>query len=552
MLAAASTVDGEASTSCGHRGGSGTTCDPSSPSPASRDAKAKSPAGADADENVPIPSFTHKWPVDMEDNPVVKQSPLSFFHRHLSNLVGPESFSNITLMSLLGFSIIEPFAPIMDRHRADALAHAKAFPPTSDGRHVHKMKEGMYRGKLTAAGRRTGFGIMDFPDGSRYEGHWNPDKNKYQGVGNYTWATGENYLGHFVAGTMQGRGRYRWADGYRHYDGYFSVGKRFGRGTISWHMGVHYTGYFADDSFNGDGLILWNDHRWFLGHFDRGSIDGFGVLMKSTNPKFRNKDILPDPNRAVIRSTFRNATTVNMAKGEMLWADGRHISSCTFVENEALGGDCHLRLPSGEEYVGTMVQNMMNGQGVLTSRPPRTSNVEGYTLRGSFSNDQAKGMCEMNYSSHRRNVGQFDRGVSHGEGVLWHPNGAVYIGNFNQGRYEGKGIYYAGGGPVYVKDELVDAGTPFEDLPTVANAKYAVFKGDFKANQYDGEGELSLPPNGETVYTGGFRKGRYHGVGRLEARRTCKRTDGTWKEGVLTEEAITTPLPHCERFEPKN
>lgn len=43
------------------------------------------------------------------------------------------------------------------------------------------------------AGNSNGFGILTFPDGSKYEGNWS--KGKYSGKGIYTTSSGAKYDG---------------------------------------------------------------------------------------------------------------------------------------------------------------------------------------------------------------------------------------------------------------------------------------------------------------------------------------------------------------------
>ena len=94
------------------------------------------------------------------------------------------------------------------------------------------------------------------------------------------------------------------------------------------------------------------------------------------------------------------------------------------------------------------------------------------------------------------------------------------------------------------------------------NGKKIIYKGEFKANEYHGEGRLSWTDKDgeEVVYEGGFKDGKFHGHGR-HIQKHCEQVGefrnnvphgkgvftifatkqkmvGTWENGELIKEDI--------------
>lgn len=97
-------------------------------------------------------------------------------------------------------------------------------------------------------GKRSGWGLLLWRNGSRYEGHFVEDKLGGQGV--LSWALGLEYRGQWTNNYAHGRGELRFPNGKR-YTGEWALGKRHGWGHLTFppnddKQRVEYVGGWAD------------------------------------------------------------------------------------------------------------------------------------------------------------------------------------------------------------------------------------------------------------------------------------------------------------------
>lgn len=97
-------------------------------------------------------------------------------------------------------------------------------------------------------GKRSGWGLLLWRNGSRYEGHFVEDKLGGQGV--LSWALGLEYRGQWTNNYAHGRGELRFPNGKR-YTGEWALGKRHGWGHLTFppnddKQRVEYIGGWAD------------------------------------------------------------------------------------------------------------------------------------------------------------------------------------------------------------------------------------------------------------------------------------------------------------------
>jgi len=129
--------------------------------------------------------------------------------------------------------------------------------------------DGSYQGKVNRDGKKHGFGIYRWMDGSIYEGDYQNDVR--HGKGRFLWANGESYVGVYLQDERTGKGIYHWPDG-SYYDGDFLVGKRHGKGTYHSADGITYQGEWFDDQQHGQGTITHADGKTIKGIWRKGSL----------------------------------------------------------------------------------------------------------------------------------------------------------------------------------------------------------------------------------------------------------------------------------------
>ena len=88
---------------------------------------------------------------------------------------------------------------------------------------------------------RDGYGVMIWPDGSRYDGTW--EHNLANGNGRLIHADGDIYIGEWKNDKTEGLGKYIHSDG-AVYEGNWQTDKQEGYGEESWPDGSKYQGMY--------------------------------------------------------------------------------------------------------------------------------------------------------------------------------------------------------------------------------------------------------------------------------------------------------------------
>lgn len=123
----------------------------------------------------------------------------------------------------------------------------------------------------------TGRGICSFANGDRYEGQFH--RNLRQGPGVILYSNGNRCEGQFVADMLNGYGACRYASGNR-YEGEFANGMRQGWGAFSYGAtGTKCSGPFVKDQLNGNGLCLMLNGDRYEGGFANGQWQGSGTYV---------------------------------------------------------------------------------------------------------------------------------------------------------------------------------------------------------------------------------------------------------------------------------
>jgi len=155
-----------------------------------------------------------------------------------------------------------------------------------------------------------GLGTFAYPDGSKYDGHFN--QGRPHGLGTWYYANGDKYVGSFRAnfphgkGTLyladgeevkgewsegeyvgagkkerartgcisgdceEGVGTFVYEDGLGTYKGEFEMGRPNGEGTLEYANGDRYTGLWDEGQFHGRGMLYKRDGTIIRGEWDHG------------------------------------------------------------------------------------------------------------------------------------------------------------------------------------------------------------------------------------------------------------------------------------------
>ena len=157
-----------------------------------------------------------------------------------------------------------------------------------------EMEDGKFRGNMIN-GKREGYGVFYYNDGSQYWGNWL--NGKRSGEGKYISCKGSVYNGN-------------WENDMKN-----------GKGNIKYLNGNNYDGYWVNDKFSGQGVLVYNNKK-YIGIFENGNPKGkFNIVygdgsikIKIFNDGLKVKEIenfssSPSPNK--IKSEERNISVTS-------------------------------------------------------------------------------------------------------------------------------------------------------------------------------------------------------------------------------------------------
>ncbi len=236
-------------------------------------------------------------------------------------------------------------------------------------------------------------GLIDFPDGAKYNGEYKEDKDKTK--------------------ILHGRGEYSSSD-FR-YNGEFKDGKKQGRGVYEWKNGMRFEGDFANDSPNGRGVWVFATGDKYEGEVKNSEITGKGVFITKSGDK--------------IDGNFNNAK----ANGRVQYA-----------------------FANGDKYDGDMAQGQMTGKGVYVTKLGDRTEANfvnglaegkgtyyfstGDRYEGDFKAGSLTGQGTYYYSNGLRSDGEYVNGLLRGKGAFYFNDGSWFEGQFDDGLKRAKGI----------------------------------------------------------------------------------------------------------------
>ena len=141
-------------------------------------------------------------------------------------------------------------------------------------------ENGKYEG-IIINGKREKNGVMEYNDGSKYDGEWNNDKQYGKGI--FTKSLSSNninltlikYVGDFVNDKKEGKGTALYSNGDK-YEGEWKNNKQYGKGIVVYSTGGRYEGEWADGKFNGLGIYYLRNGEKYEGKFKDNRYNGYG------------------------------------------------------------------------------------------------------------------------------------------------------------------------------------------------------------------------------------------------------------------------------------
>ena len=106
--------------------------------------------------------------------------------------------------------------------------------------------------------------IIEYEDGSKYQGHF--FQNKKNGFGKMTYSNGATFEGIFKNDLFHGRGAYNCSE--LKYEGYWKNGYTHGEGKEIWSNGEVYEGQFFNGQKHGFGVYKWPNGTVYRGYWE--------------------------------------------------------------------------------------------------------------------------------------------------------------------------------------------------------------------------------------------------------------------------------------------
>lgn len=123
-------------------------------------------------------------------------------------------------------------------------------------------------------------------------------------------------MGEFRAGMKHGKGKWRKrekAQNCNTYEGEYANDKKNGIGTFTWESGNLYRGCYRDDERHGYGEMYWTDGSYYKGEWQNGIQHGIGRM---TFPDGRVKEGVFENN--VYKHPAKNIEQINQLKAQEL------------------------------------------------------------------------------------------------------------------------------------------------------------------------------------------------------------------------------------------
>ena len=235
-------------------------------------------------------------------------------------------------------------------------------------------------------------GLIEFPDGARYNGDYKESKEKSQilhGKGEFI-SQSFRYNGEFKDGRKQGRGVYEWANGDK-FDGDFAEDRPSGRGVWQFAGGDRYEGEIVNGAIVGKGAFVSRNGDKILGSFIDGKASGRVTYIFANGDKY---------------------------EGEM--TQGRINGKGVYVSK------------NGDRTEASFVDGNANGKGIYYF-------ANGDRYEGDIQNGALTGRGTYFYSNGLRSEGEYANGALKGQGAFYFNDGSWFEGVFEDGLKKGKG-----------------------------------------------------------------------------------------------------------------
>ncbi|CEP03464.1 unnamed protein product (mitochondrion) [Plasmodiophora brassicae] len=230
-----------------------------------------------------------------------------------------------------------------------------------------------------------------------------------------------------------------WPDG-DYYSGWWRLGERDGKGTLSTEAGESYEGYWKDGLFDGQGRFVWVSGDEYKGGFKEGLRHGKGRLLQKTKSyvgewkmgERHGFGVQVFDDQSSYEGEWRNDVPGG-GTGTFFYADGsEYVGQWKGGKRDGKGRMTYEK--SGAEYDGEWRNGRRHGQG--TYRMKTGNRYEGSWAHGKQDGqgtfifaDQTvliENGKKFRFNKGDRHVGEYRAGQRCGPGTYYHSDGRIY------------------------------------------------------------------------------------------------------------------------------
>ena len=304
-------------------------------------------------------------------------------------------------------------------------------------------------------------------------------------------------------------------------------------------------GCFCGDCKNGIGTYIFSDGGWYKGEFKNGKMNGKGEFTLRTNGTyggvFKNNKIINLPsliNNGDHSDIYSETGHYNSLKFYLKYLNQRIDSSLNSKSNDSfdfrgisgcLCGNCSDGIGTYVYsnlgiYTGEWRYGMKNGKGKYTFK-------DGGIYDGEWKDGKYDGKGKYTFKDGSIYDGEWKNDKYEGNGKFTYKNGETYEGEYKNGTQSGQGKFNWSDGRSYVGQFIADKKNGIGTMiwPNNGEGVGQTYKGEWKDDMKNGQGEINWT-NGQK-YIGGFKDGKYDGVGTMITQNGSKYV-GDWKNGM--------------------
>jgi len=384
---------------------------------------------------------------------------------------------------------------------------------------------------------------VTYSNGDKYTGGWKGDKQN--GEGKMTYADGSTYTGRWKNDLKDGLGtaKYMHEDGsVDTYTGEFWEGKRHGQGVFQYANGDIYEGKWLRNNLK-EGVVTYKNNDKYVGNFKCNEKTNLGIMSYANKDKYQG-DWQDGKKHGLGKITFSN---LDVYEGEFF--------------SDEITGHGTMKYAGGNKYTGQWLNGKPCGKGELSIKNKgivkwndddrkivNFTNLAGDEYHGEWQDENPHGLGKFIVKQDKSTYEstwhcgemQFTENTK-----FINKQGCIHQGQWRNGKLHGVVTLIRKNGETYERS-IWDAGK------IVGIEKFT----DVDGNKYNGKWDAGKNGLGECIftnqdiYTGEWKNGRPHGLGKKIIRVSGLIQEGEFANGELKEvEKKTQSSISCKKEE---